>query len=257
MIENKPSYYAILTAEVRYDNRLNANQKLLYAELTALANTHGYAWPSNEYLANLYGVSDKTISRNIQRLKELKYIKVIEQKSGTGTVRKIYINSENNPLDKNVPSEHNPLDKNVQDPLDKNVHPPLDKNVQCNSINNTSSLIIQGYNNRELDISNKLDIKSKKNIELPTLSLIENLGNKLKIKEHVYRKFYNYYKVRDFITQDNIQIDTGNLENFLILWNDREINYNLKDNSKKEVYKPDWVEEYTNELKEMELMHSD
>src|SRR5690625_2101635 len=252
MIENKPSYYAILTAEVRYDNRLNANQKLLYAELTALANAQGFAFPSNEFLANLYGVSEKTISRNIQVLSDLNYIKIVEKKTRKGTVRHIYISPKNN--DKN---EGLALDKNVQDPLDKNVHPPLDKNVQCYSINNTSSLIIQDYNNRELDISNKLDIKSKKNIELPTLSLIENLGNKFKIKDHVYRKFYNYYKVRDFITQDNNQTDTGNLEKFLILLNDRAINYNIKDNSKKEEYEPDWVEEYTNELKEMELMHSD
>ena len=37
MIE-RPNYYAILSAEVRYDNRLKPNVKLLYAEITALCN---------------------------------------------------------------------------------------------------------------------------------------------------------------------------------------------------------------------------
>lgn len=34
-----PSYYAILTANVRYSKLINANEKLLFAEITALSNS--------------------------------------------------------------------------------------------------------------------------------------------------------------------------------------------------------------------------
>lgn len=245
-MENKPNYYAILTAEVRYDNRLNANQKLLYAELTALANTHGYAWPSNEYLANLYGVSDKTISRNIQRLKELKYIKVIEQKSGAGTVRKIYINSENNPLDKNVPSEHNPLDKNV--------HTPLDKNVPSYSYsNNTRDLILQDSYKREIDnnISNReIDINDNK----ITLSLCLKIGNRLQINKTIIEKFYYYFSSNNFTTKSNVKITLDNLENQIQLWNLRELDNSSNVNK---INKPDWLNQYVDELKDMEIDRHD
>lgn len=33
-----PNYYAVIPAEIRYDKKLKANEKLLYGEITALAN---------------------------------------------------------------------------------------------------------------------------------------------------------------------------------------------------------------------------
>jgi len=39
---DKPNYYAVITAEVRYDTRLTPFAKLMYAEVVALANKEGY-----------------------------------------------------------------------------------------------------------------------------------------------------------------------------------------------------------------------
>ena len=47
MGKEKPNYYAIIPAEIRYDKKLTPNSKLLYGEITALANKEGYCWAGN------------------------------------------------------------------------------------------------------------------------------------------------------------------------------------------------------------------
>lgn len=87
----KKSYYAIIPAEVRYDERLKPNAKLLYGEITALCNEKGYCWASNYYFAKLYGVKNETISRWISQLAKFKYI-VIDVVQEEGNQRRIRIN---------------------------------------------------------------------------------------------------------------------------------------------------------------------
>ena len=40
--KEQPNYYAIIPATVRYDTNLKYAEKLLYGEITALANKNGY-----------------------------------------------------------------------------------------------------------------------------------------------------------------------------------------------------------------------
>jgi len=70
------NYWAFIPADVRYDDRLSPNAKLFYAEITALTNQEGFCWASNDYFANIYKVSPKTISRWITELKNASHIKV-------------------------------------------------------------------------------------------------------------------------------------------------------------------------------------
>jgi hypothetical protein len=73
-MRDRPNYYAVLPATVRYDKRLPPAARLLYAELTALASKEGYAWPSNSYLAQVFDVERRTVIRWIQQLVELGYL---------------------------------------------------------------------------------------------------------------------------------------------------------------------------------------
>jgi DNA-binding transcriptional regulator YhcF (GntR family) len=73
-MREKPNYYAVLIAEVRYDNQLGNFSKLLYAEISALCNKEGYCWASNNYFAALYEVKELTVTRAITQLVERGYL---------------------------------------------------------------------------------------------------------------------------------------------------------------------------------------
>lgn len=74
MEEQKKSYYAIIPANVRYDKDLAPNAKLLYGEITALCNEKRYCWASNQYFAELYGVSVLSIKRWVNSLVAKGYV---------------------------------------------------------------------------------------------------------------------------------------------------------------------------------------
>jgi hypothetical protein len=70
-----PNYYAIIPANVRYSD-LKPNAKLLYGEITALSNKHGFCFASNKYFADLYKVNKNTISSWISDLKNYGFVTV-------------------------------------------------------------------------------------------------------------------------------------------------------------------------------------
>ena len=132
-MDGKPSYYSILTANVRYDNRLKANEKLLYSEITALSNKYGYCTAGNEYFSKLYNVSERSITRWIGNLKEfgyLKYVPIYKNDSKKVIERRLYpLANSREPLDKIVYVGR----QNCPKPLDKNVE---DNITSINTINN-------------------------------------------------------------------------------------------------------------------------
>ena len=99
MTENKKSYFAVIPANIRYDESLPPNAKLLYGEITALCNAEGYCWASNKYFAELYGVSIVSISKWISVLADRGYISSeIVYKEGTKQIDGRYITIVNEPI---------------------------------------------------------------------------------------------------------------------------------------------------------------
>jgi hypothetical protein len=74
-MKEKPNYYAIIPANVRYDKGLTPNAKLLYAEITALCNMNGKCTASTQYFCNLYEVSRVSIQKWLKSLADKNYIK--------------------------------------------------------------------------------------------------------------------------------------------------------------------------------------
>lgn len=80
----QPSYFSILTADIRYDPQLVKKPELqvMYSEITALSNKWGYCTASNKYFTELYQVDITTISRRISKLVELGYLKRVLVRDG-------------------------------------------------------------------------------------------------------------------------------------------------------------------------------
>jgi hypothetical protein len=131
----KPSYFAILTADVRYDKTLKPLARLLYAEITALCSQEGYCWAGNQYFADLYEVDPKTVSNWIGQLKIKGYITVqLEYKEGTKQVLKRYIRINKGGMDEIMDTL--PIKKWIPSP--QNDGDPPHKIMEDNkTINNT------------------------------------------------------------------------------------------------------------------------
>ena len=91
-MKEKPSYYAILTSEVRYNKYLTPNAKLLYAEITALCNMNGKCTASTEYFCRVYEVSRASIQNWLSLLEKNGYItRVLIYRQGSKEILSRYI----------------------------------------------------------------------------------------------------------------------------------------------------------------------
>lgn len=94
MTNGKASLYSVIPASVRYDTRLRPNAKLLYGELSALTIFEGYCWAGNAYLAQLFGLSTKTVEALLKQLRDCGHIEVEvlrDEKTQEVAGRKIWI----------------------------------------------------------------------------------------------------------------------------------------------------------------------
>ena len=115
-MKEKPSYYAVLTPEVRYSKDLKPMEKLMYAEITCLSQTTGECWATNSYFAELYGVSVGTVSKWIANLAGQGFVnRRIKYKEGTKQIEKRFI-SLTDPM---VKKDHTPMDEKDQTPMVK------------------------------------------------------------------------------------------------------------------------------------------
>ncbi|MBQ2619505.1 MAG: helix-turn-helix domain-containing protein [Oscillospiraceae bacterium] len=88
-----PGYTALLPPRVRYDQTLRPTAKLLYAEISAMADVTGFCWASNRYLAALFGVTKNTVTELLGQLSDAGYIEieVLRDEKNAVQERRLYI----------------------------------------------------------------------------------------------------------------------------------------------------------------------
>lgn len=154
MDDEKPSYYSIITADVRYDERLKPNEKLLYSEITALSNKYGYCTATNSYFSKLYRADKSTVSRWVSHLEKCGYVQVEQTRNGKRIVqRKIYPVATPLLTKKSIPyaqKDQYPIDKKVKGNITRvnttsmnmreRIKQPLDTNTELSFLSWPDSL---------------------------------------------------------------------------------------------------------------------
>ena len=144
MIKEQPNYYAIIPANVRYDETLSPFEKLMYGEITCLTAKDGKCWASNNYFSNLYKKDLSTIRRSITALVTKGYLKrVINKNVVTNRVesRYLFINMQSEiPVGKNAPT------------LGAKMPLPGGKNAQYNNTSNNNTSIKEKNIKKENDV---------------------------------------------------------------------------------------------------------
>ncbi len=143
-----PNYYGIIPAPVRYCEGLEANAKLLYCEITALSNKHGYCFASNQYFADLFHVHPGSISRLISSLSEHGFLR-LEISKMAGNQRHIYPLGDmpqkkkkeggiNNIVNRGYSQKREGGINKIVNPYSQNCEDPIHKNVNRNTISNNT-----------------------------------------------------------------------------------------------------------------------
>ena len=150
--KNTPNYFGILPANVRYDKKLKPMEKILYTEITALANSKGYCYATNSYFANLYDVHKNTAGTWINKLEKLGYIKSrIIYETGTKNVkeRQLFIIT---PINEKIDT----YQQKDCDPINEKIDTPINEKIEDNNTR---------YNNTRYNNNKKINKKEKVEIE--------------------------------------------------------------------------------------------
>ena len=170
-------YLAMLPANVRYDDRLSQTAKLLYAELSSLLGADGYCWATNQYFAELYGISTRSVSRHLKLLEDCGYIYTEMGVNGKGSERHIYAG-----FFPKGQEAGGGMDKSVEGGIDSPVQGGIDKFV---------------YTPTKVDIFNKPDNRTPIPPKGAVVGEAGKKGRKPKAvpewKPERFEKFWNFY----------------------------------------------------------------
>lgn len=181
---DKPSYYAVIPADVRYAD-IPSSAKLLYAEITCLCNANGYCWASNGYFAELYNVAQTTISEWISILVKGGFLLVEIDRIG-GNKRKIWLAT---PIQKNTKTPlRNFPNTSSAFPEDPSSAFPEENNTSINTkINNTYLSAQKEKNEGDTFNENITTLEWSKSAE-------QQFGDGERAADE-YRLFHDYYTI--------------------------------------------------------------
>lgn len=231
MEKPQKNYYAIIPANVRYDDNLIPSAKLLYGEITALCNEKGFCWAGDGYFAEQYGVGKATIQKWLRSLEKAGYInREVKYREGTREIEHRYITIRVYPI----------LQKECTPTLQKERDNTTSFNTTVNTTNNIKDIASPKKSSPTKSVRHKYGTYENvllSDVELDKLksefpndweSRIEQLSEYVASTGKVYKNFLA--TIRNWAKKDNTP---------------RRGNYKPRyQNAKKETL-PDWVGEQT------------
>ena len=159
---DKPNYYGILPAVVRYA-KIADRAKVLYTEITALANKYGYCTASNNYFADLYECTPQAISKHIGALEAAGFVQsVLTYEGKQVTERRIYPVAMLAKAEEAANRYQPTVDRVSTDSLE-GINPQLIGYQPQVEVNNTSiNTTSKNINNTHTGEIEKLDLESEK-----------------------------------------------------------------------------------------------
>lgn len=148
VLEDKPNYYSITPANVRYDKSLPMGARFMYGEITALTKKDGYCWAGDSYFAELYEVTNTTIQNWLRALERKGYISRKRiYKDGTKQIKNRYIRLFDTPTQNNLgtyvkniddPTQNNlgTYPKNIKNPTQNNLRDSITSTITSTTTNN-------------------------------------------------------------------------------------------------------------------------
>lgn len=130
----RPSFYAVIPAEIRYDQTLPPRAILMYGEISALCNFRGMCTAGNKYFARLYGITPRTVSDLIGQLEARGYIRteVLRDAKNAVDERRIWLNAKfASGASVSTGEEQPPMEENFYRGRKKSLY-PMEKNLQEN-----------------------------------------------------------------------------------------------------------------------------
>lgn len=237
-MEDHTGYFIVIPAPVRIDKLLSPTAKLLYGEIANKTTMKGYCFASNEFFAELFNCSIRSIQVYLNELSDLKYIEINLIKSAEGTTREIYIGGgmQNN----SRPHAQNPASGGM-----KNTSP---RDAESCTYNNTITNNIEEGNNKDsvFTFSNEKD-KNGDDQGVSKLDSGKNEEAKPKEKKHPAQKkekvkgdtlypalmelYFTWFKQRSGGIPPNILISEGKSLKGIVLYLKSAIRSKLTDGS--------------------------
>ena len=171
MEQERPNYYAVIPANVRYDENLKLGEKMMYGEITALSNKTGICYASNNYFARLYKVSPQAISKWIKTLEKYKYISISYERNGKA-ISKRAIEMVSTDIDR-VSTE---VERGINSSLEGYQQEIKENNTSINNTSINKKEIYKEKNKKMIEATiNYLNKKTGKNYKPTTPNTIKHL----------------------------------------------------------------------------------
>jgi len=200
------AWWAVLTAEVIYNRDINDSQKVLMAVISNLSQEKGYCFATNAYLSELLGRSERSVQRDLSKLRSLKLIGEVTKIDGKGDInfRAMTILSPHH--DTFVVSTHDKsVTHNIKEEKKKENKPltPKGESIDFKSILNDYNQMFS-KNFRVVPTKAQRQIKARLKEGFTITEIFEALGNAKRNDFHIQCNFQ--YLTLEYITRSE-QLD--------------------------------------------------